>query len=114
MLKIVILIISIISLLNAVEGQSKPNYVNLCDFQNIGSAARHQCQGVTEIRIQEQSSQNENFWCFLLDNRNGQYTNQILKFGFIGGMNQMAQVCDFYVFIFFIDCYSYILVFFEG
>lgn len=99
MSKIVFLFTSIILLLNKVEGQNKPNYVTLCDFQNIGSSGRHQCQGLNELKIEEQSKQNENFWCILLDNRSGQYTNQILKFGFTGGVNQMAQVCTINFFL---------------
>lgn len=94
MSKIVVLVISII--LNIVEGQNRPNYVNLCNFQNIGSSGGHHCQGLQELKIEAQSSQNENFWCVLLDNRNGHYTNQVLKFGFTGGINSVAQV---YVFL---------------
>lgn len=111
MSKIVILITLIILFVNIIEGQNKPNYVNLCNFQNIGSSSPHQCQGLNELKIEEQSSQNENFWCILLDNRNGQYTNQILKFGFTGGVNQMAQVCYLRFIFYFLKKNNLILFF---
>lgn len=83
----------LILVLTIVEGQNKQNPVKLCNFQNISNAVRHPCQGLHELKIEQQSSQNENFWCIFLDNRNGQYTNQLLKFGFTGGVHTRRQVC---------------------
>lgn len=88
------IIFSLILVLTIVKGsQIKQNPVKLCNFQNISSAVRHPCQGLHELKIEQQYSHDESFWCVFLDNRNGQYSNQLLKFGFTGGVHSRKQVC---------------------
>lgn len=61
------------------HGQYSDPYLSQCGLQQKNNTYLNSCNRIQELSVIRSFYDNVNFLCVVLDNRNGRYSNQIIK-----------------------------------